>query len=92
MIYQQEIVMAKNHLEQLKIESLIQLGIESYKDDLKNSNHFLNEKHYYFPLGDVSIEATADPQQDQIIIDFLIITDGNQKYIGSIILQDTIEQ
>lgn len=76
--------MAKNHLEQLKVESLIKLGIESYKNDTKNSGNFVSRKQYYFPQGNVFILASEDPIQDRIIIELQITTDKEQIYTSSI--------
>src|SRR5699024_7304154 len=69
LIYKQEMFIAKNHMEQLKIESLIHLGIESYKEDLKVSEYFIDKQIYSFSQGDVTISATEGLAGDRIIID-----------------------
>lgn len=79
-VYELELTMGEHHLEQVKIETLIQLGLESYKDDLQKSETFIPKKNYSFPYGEVIISAYEDKPRQIITINININTDQNQQY------------
>lgn len=79
-VYELELTMGEHHLEQVKIETLIQLGLESYKDDLQKSETFIPKKNYSFPYGEVFISAYEDKPRQIITINININTDQNQQY------------
>lgn len=56
--YQNDIRISHNHQEQLKIETLIQMGHEQFKQDITSEKNTTGSKTYKFPPGDVTIEYT----------------------------------
>lgn len=83
-IYALEINMGKHMIEQIKIESLIQLGLESYKAELQSTKEFLSQVSYQFPQGEVEIIATKNEPTEEILVNLNIHTDENQEYITNL--------
>jgi len=79
-IYELELSMSEHHFEQIKIETLIQLGLETYKAELQESENFIHKKSYSFPYGDVSVTATENKHNELITINMRINTDKNHQY------------
>ncbi|HLR75272.1 MAG TPA: competence type IV pilus minor pilin ComGG [Virgibacillus sp.] len=78
-IYKQEINMTHHHIEQLKIETLIQMSIMAFKDDYLNDSLDSGSVTYNFPYGtvhtDYSVETTST-----ILMQLTIRTDEHSSY------------
>lgn len=76
-MYQNEIWLTYQNIDQLKVETLFQMGYEKFIDE--NTHKDLDEKkivQYTFPDGDVSIEFTKkDEDEGQLL--FQIATHNN---------------
>jgi|SRR5690625_77932 len=79
-IYKQDVVIADNHIKQIKIETLIQLALESYKAELKASDHFIDQYDFTISYGEVILLATENTQDETIIIDMRIRLSENHVY------------
>lgn len=71
-IYKQDVDMANNHIKQIKIETLIQLALDSYKAELRASDDFINHHDFTISYGEVILSASENTQDDTIIIDMRI--------------------
>ncbi|RYG74689.1 hypothetical protein EU245_00435 [Lentibacillus lipolyticus] len=57
-LYRDEIHIAQNHTEQLKVETLLQMGRTRFKDELTSGMDMPNPIAYEFPYGEVKISYT----------------------------------
>lgn len=79
-IYELELTMSKQMIDQIKIESLIQLGVETYKNDLQSSQTFIPQTNYQFPQGIVVISASEEPIEQLIQIKMDIQMEDHEQY------------
>ncbi len=66
--YRDEIHIAQNHTEQLKIETLLQMGRTRFKDELASGMDLPASTIYHFPYGDVDIRYTKQTKKNTIYI------------------------
>src|SRR5690625_1023364 len=81
-IYEIEIKMFAHNLELLKIDTLIQMSIESYKNDLLHSDDFITSTNYQFPYGMAMITAQENVMDQYIALHLKIKTEQNQQYFA----------
>jgi len=84
-MYRSEINITKNHLEQVKIESLFQMGREKVKDELRMATtveEIPGKVTYQLPLGSVIILISRE-KDNQYDLVFDIFTSGNQANYGT---------
>lgn len=79
-VYQQEGTMTFNHIEQIKGETLIQMGIEKFKEENPLEE---DTTKYTFPYGTVNIKSTFDEEKDNIILTITAETDQNTTLTSS---------
>lgn len=58
-IYHEEMEMTKSHIEQLKIDTLIQMAYTKFKENYPFIEQYHEEVHYSFKDGDVSLTYTV---------------------------------
>src|SRR5690625_2885206 len=66
-IYKQETYNTHHHLEQLKIETLVQMGIMTFKNDYMDKNIQTNEVTYTFPDGTVDISFVPKELNEHLL-------------------------
>ncbi|HLR80675.1 MAG TPA: competence type IV pilus minor pilin ComGG [Bacillota bacterium] len=78
-IYSNEIHLTKQLIEQTKIETLIQMGLTTFKEDVTTFKHPEGTVSYEFPSGQVNIAfSTRDERYMQL--DLKIETDTNYRH------------
>ena len=77
--YRNDIHITDNYLEQLKIETLFQMGHGALKEDLENSDKIIDKKSYSFPEGNVEISLISS-SDEKFIYDFIISTNKHPHY------------
>lgn len=65
-IYHNEIYMMNQLTEQIKVESLIQMGHMKYKHEMMNNEKFPETILYTFPLGDVKVSYIS--HKDNLVL------------------------
>ncbi len=74
--YQNNVIMTKNQIEQLKIETLVQMSREKIKQELIQNGEIENQMDISFPYGEVSVRITSlTPEKYRL---FFTITTNNQ--------------
>ncbi|RFA32810.1 hypothetical protein CAI16_16855 [Virgibacillus dokdonensis] len=73
--YQNNIVMTKNQIEQLKIETMVQMSRERVKQALIQNGELKKQMYFSFPYGDVSLRINA-LSSDKYTLFFTITTDN----------------
>lgn len=61
-IYQNEVYMMNHLTEQIKVETLIQMSLSNFEDDILNYDDLSiieDEKSYSFPSGDVNLKILS---------------------------------
>lgn len=76
--YEHDIYMTEQHLEQLRIESILQMGHISLKNDLINDND-LKSASYSFPYGELDVEIVR-LDQNTFHVFKNVITKNKSKY------------
>ncbi|OZU89980.1 hypothetical protein CIL03_02265 [Virgibacillus indicus] len=77
--YKNEIYITDAYLEQLKIETLFQMGHAELKEDVKNSEDMIDKKSYIFPDGNVEISLISFTEEI-FHFDFNISTRKHPQY------------
>ncbi len=73
--YQNNIVMTKNQIEQLKIETMVQMSRKKVKQELIQNGELKEQMDFSFPYGDVSLRINAIPSNKYTLL-FTITTDN----------------
>lgn len=79
-IYHLELNMHHHLLKRIEIESLIQLGVETYKNDLETSEKILQNAQYEFPQGKVNIFAIEALTESMMEIKMTIESEQQEQY------------
>lgn len=77
--YQNDIHITDTYLEQLKIETLFQMGHAALKEEIKNSGEMIEKKSYSFPDGKVKISLISF-SEETLHYDFNISTSKHPQY------------
>ncbi|MBU5466391.1 hypothetical protein KQI49_06020 [Virgibacillus sp. MSJ-26] len=75
-LYDNEIHMMHHLIEQIKIETLIQMSHMKYREDVNQSNHIPEVISYTFPSGDVTI-SFLNHKENRAFVHYQITTDNN---------------
>ncbi|WP_375050429.1 hypothetical protein [Virgibacillus sp. JSM 102003] len=81
-MYQNEIQITHNQINQLKIETLLQMARTSFKEEVLLGNDLDNPIHYQFPYGDVDVEYIVYNEKEYLLL-FSIKTDSNATFLIS---------
>ncbi|TMN20962.1 hypothetical protein FFL34_01675 [Lentibacillus cibarius] len=73
-LYRDEVQITKNQTEQLKIETLLQMGRTRFKDEVASDTEIPNPVVYHFPVGNVKIRY-AEPHEQKYHLYISIQTD-----------------
>lgn len=79
-MYQDEIQITHNQINQLKIETLIQMARTSFKEEILLGKELDNPIHYHFPYGDVEIDYIVINENEYHLL-FSIKTDSNATFM-----------
>lgn len=76
-IYQNEVTISRNLMEQIEMETLYQMGVTAFKNDLQNhdGSHKNNRYLYHFPTGVVKVNYEFN--SDLVHSTYEIITKKN---------------
>lgn len=75
-IYNNEIQMMNHLTEQIKIETLLDMGRTRFAEDMMDNKNIKNTILYTFPLGDVQISyVPSDNEPNKILAYYQITTD-----------------
>lgn len=75
-LYDNEIHMMHHLIEQIKIETLIQMSHMKYKEDVNRNDHIPEVTSYSFPSGDVTI-SYLNHKGYRAFVHYQITTDNN---------------
>lgn len=78
-IFTNELDMTQNHIDQLKIETLIQMAYTQFNEEFPPFEHEQEEVHYWYPDGDVKITYTI-LNDSQVNLYFFVQTVNNDIY------------
>src|SRR5699024_6088274 len=78
-IFTNELVMTQNNIDQLKIETLIQMTYTQFNEEFPPFEQEQEEVHYLFPYGDVKITYTI-LNDSQVNLYFFVQTDNDDIY------------
>lgn len=82
-----EMNMTNNHLEQLTLESLMQMGYHSYMQEEQAYENVRRDFHYSFPEGKVTVTSTWTDHESMTLY---ILAETKGKAISSILKKDKI--
>lgn len=79
-MYKQDTIMTYHHTEQLKIESLIQMGLMSLKTDHLHENIDQDKATYSFPDGTVHLSFLPSTEDDMLLVQLTVYTKNGSSY------------
>lgn len=78
--YNQDIFMTQNHLDQINMETLVQMGRIKFKDEIEIHQKDKGEVEYVFPEGRVALQYTRLTELEYNLL-FTIRTRKDSEYI-----------
>lgn len=79
-IYSNEVYMMNQLTEQIKIETLMQMGYARYKEDLENGEDMANVMWYTFPSGKVKVTYVSR-EENKVFVRYQIITEKQTSFL-----------
>lgn len=86
-IYKQESHMTQYHFEQIKMETLVQMGLAAFKNDLLEQHISEDSVTYTFPYGSVLITYSTTEKAQALLLQLTIRTDGHSSYQTSYVMK-----
>lgn len=79
-MYQSELLITQNLIDQIKIDTIIQMSLERLKDDLNDKNHSEAQFTYTFPQGDEVYIQSTFLEDNTVNLTYEIIISQTEQY------------
>ncbi|HEY4602634.1 MAG TPA: hypothetical protein VIG73_15305 [Cerasibacillus sp.] len=75
--YQNDVIMTHRLSEHVKIETLYQMGLARFKNDLASQENLIDERtnHFFYQFPSGQVDITSERKDDYLYLAYIITTD-----------------